>query len=71
VTFHAKGPDGRRVKVSCPFLLCVETDALADVVVALCAPDVEWHFEADDQDALVELAGAAPEGMGAGHLVDV
>jgi hypothetical protein len=71
MAFHAKGPDGRRVKASRTFLLCVEADALADVVVALCAPDVEWHFEADDQDALVELAGAAAEGVGAGHLVDV
>ena len=53
------------------FLFCIEANALADVVVAGGTEDVEGHFEADDEDALVELAGAAAEGVRAGHFVDV
>jgi hypothetical protein len=59
------------VKIPDALLFGVEADALADVVVAGGTPDVEGHLEADDEDALVKLAGAAAEGVGARHFVDV
>jgi len=71
MTFHAKTPYRRGIVVSYAFLLGVETHALANVVVARGAPDVVRHFEADDEDALVEFVRATAEGMGAGHFVDV
>jgi len=71
MTFHTKTPYRRRIVISYPFFLRVETDTLADVVVAGGTPYVVGHFEADDEDALVEFVGATAEGVGAGHFVDV
>ena len=71
MTFHTKTPYRRRIVISYPFFLGVETDTLADVVVAGGTPYVVGHFEADDEDALVEFVGATAEGVSAGHFVDV
>ena len=71
MTFHTKTPYRRGIVVAYTFLLGVETDALANVVVAVGTPDVVGHFEADDEDALVEFVGTTAEGVGAGHFVDV
>lgn len=71
MTFHTKTPYRRRIVISYPFFLGVETDTLADVVVAGGTPYVVGHFEADDEDSLVEFVGATAEGVGAGHFVDV
>ena len=71
MTLHTKTPYRRGVIIPYPFLLGVETDALADVFVAVGAPYVVRHLEADDQNALVEFVGAAAQGVGAGHFVDV
>jgi hypothetical protein len=71
MTFHTKTPYRCGIVASYAFFLGVETDALADVVVAGRAPDVVGHFEADNEDALVEFVGTTAEGMGASHFVDV
>jgi len=71
MTFHTKTPDRRRIVVSYSLFFGVESDALADVVIAGGTPDVVGHFEADNEDSLVDFVGAAAEAVGASHFVDV
>ena len=67
---HGEAVNGRRVVIPCSLLLCVVPHALANVALAALAPDVEWHFEANDENALVQLAGAVTEWVLALVFVD-
>lgn len=44
-------------------LLRIVSDAHSDVIVATFAPNVVRHLEANDYDALVDLAGPLPQSV--------
>jgi hypothetical protein len=71
MTLHAKTPYRGGIKVADPLFFSIEPHALADVLLAVVAPDVEGQLEADDEDSLREFVGAAAQGVGPGHFVDV
>ena len=71
MTFHAKTPYRRGVKVSHFLFFSVESYALADMLITVSTPYVEGEFESDDEDSLVEFMGSTTQGMGACHLIDV
>lgn len=62
-TLAGEAKYGRREVVANLALLGVEADAGANMSVARAAPDVERQLEADDQDALVDLAGPVAQGV--------
>jgi len=71
VALHAEVVDGRGVVHAGLGLLGVVAHAHGDVRLAAVAPDVVGHLEADDEDALVELARALAQGVRAMVGVEV
>jgi hypothetical protein len=61
---EGEGEDWRGEIRSNALLVCVVSRSFADVMTAMSAVDVEWHLEADDEDAFrSQAAGASTEGM--------
>ena len=54
---HGEAPNLGAVVIPNGLLLRIESHSLPNEVPAAVAPHIEWHLEADDQDALVELLG--------------
>lgn len=57
MTLHAKTPNGRAVIVANLFLLGVETNTTANVLVAAETPNVKGHLKTNDKNAFIKLTG--------------
>lgn len=55
VALHGELPDGRREVRAHLLLLCIVSNAFADVIVAAQAPAVVRHLETDDEDAFADF----------------